>query len=94
MPHNGIRVSHNGINGSHNRTGSAPRGWPSFGISGNVALLMCQKTGIFISSMHGDRWRWSLFDRPYFSLSNKKLKSDLSVVSIVQRHVHVTGPIR
>jgi hypothetical protein len=35
ISHNGISSSHTGISGSHNRTDSAPRGWPSFGISGN-----------------------------------------------------------
>jgi hypothetical protein len=31
-------IPNNGISGSHNRTGSAPRGRPSFGISGNVIV--------------------------------------------------------
>jgi hypothetical protein len=36
--YNQISSSHNQISGSHNRTGSAPRGWPSFRISGNDAF--------------------------------------------------------
>jgi hypothetical protein len=49
-------IPHNGISGSHNRTGSAPREWPSFGISGNVSslfLLMTfyvSKIGVCLSS--------------------------------------------
>jgi hypothetical protein len=35
----GLAAHTNGISGSHNRTGSAPCGWPSFGISGNDELM-------------------------------------------------------
>jgi hypothetical protein len=69
IPHSGISSSHNGISGSHKRTGSA-RGWPSFGISGNVApyldkaklfgfllgLLGCQYGILLLSLLWRTEW--------------------------------------
>jgi hypothetical protein len=54
IPHNGISSSHNGISASHNRIGSTPRGWSSFGISGNdlegiiLAAFLCIHMMIYL----------------------------------------------
>jgi hypothetical protein len=50
--HNGISSSHNGISGSHNMTDSAPRGRPSFGISGNeTSRQKCVKSSVLSVSL-------------------------------------------